>query len=280
MRSERRIAIGAFVLGLTVTITPAARAQTAGGRADAETGSVLAKKLVNPLANIVSVPFQFNWMNTEGQEGDLRRVLNVQPVVPFSLSRGWSVIERVVVPLMSQPDGASGMGDITASTFVAPKVGHHGLIWGAGPVVTMPTATDPTLGSGQWAAGPTMVVMTQHGPWTVATLWNQQWSMAGRGTASRAEVSKMSIQPAVSYVTHSGLTFRVLSETTANWNAARDADTWTVPVLGMVSKVVRVGVLPVSIQAGGGFYVVHPDGGPTWQLRSALTMILPKGRVR
>src|SRR5262245_6189641 len=173
---------------LSAALVPAmATAPPAGAppQAAGETAE-LARKLANPVSDLVSVPFQFNWEQNVGPNDETRFVLNVQPVIPFSVSTDWNMITRVIVPLVSQPalsengTPASGVSDVLASFFFSPKTG--GLTWGVGPVVSLPSTSLPTLGTGKWSAGPTAVVLKQTGPWTIGALWNQIWSFSGSDT--------------------------------------------------------------------------------------------------
>lgn len=243
----------------------------------------LAKKLSNPIADLVSVPFQFNWENGVGVDDDLRFVLNAQPVVPFSVSENWNMIGRFILPFISQPpltsgsDTAFGTGDIVASAFFSPK--ESKLVWGVGPVFGIPTTSDPALGSGKWSIGPTFVVLKQNGPWTYGGLVNHLWSFADTGDTERSDVNQSFIQPFLAYTTDKAVTFTVQSESTANWEADSD-QRWTVPINVIVSKVTRFGPFPLSIAAGGGYYVESPEIGPDWKLRLAFTLILPAGQKR
>jgi hypothetical protein len=237
----------------------------------------LAKKLSNPVSDLVSVPFQFNWENGVGPDDGLRTVLNVQPVVPFKISDQWSMIERWIMPFVSQPEafGAeSGMGDITFSSFFTPHA-KGSLLWGAGPVITLPMSSDATIGSGQWSAGPTLVVVKIRGPVTYGLLWNQLWSYATVSERSRVAVNQGFFQPFFAVTRASGVTFTIQSETIANWNAPNEDDTWTIPIIVNVSKVTTFGPFPFSVAGGAGVYAVTPDGGPNWKLRAAFTLLLP-----
>ena len=146
----------------------------------------LAKQLANPLASLVSVPFQFNWEQNVGPSRLTRFVLNVQPVMPFEVSQKLNLIVRLIAPFISQPPltesgtATFGMGDITTSFFVAPSQPGK-FIWGAGPVIVLPSTSDPALGSGKWSLGPTIVAWKQTGALSVGALWNQTWSFAGDG---------------------------------------------------------------------------------------------------
>jgi hypothetical protein len=82
----------------------------------------LARQLSNPVASLISVPLQLNYNSNIGPVDDGRQwVLNVQPVVPFSLNEDWNLISRTIVPVVYQNDvfpGAgsqSGLGDTVQS---------------------------------------------------------------------------------------------------------------------------------------------------------------------
>jgi hypothetical protein len=239
----------------------------------------LAAKLSNPVSDLVSVPFQFNWEQNVGPPKLTRFVLNIQPVMPFTMTPKLNLIVRMIVPLISQPpltDGglaASGIGDITTSFFVSPSQSKR-LVWGAGPVFVLPSTSEPTLGSGKWSAGPTIVALKQDGPWTVGVLWNQVWSFSG--DPARAAVNQMFLQPFLAYQATRTVTLTVQSESTANWEV--DENRWTVPINVIVSKLSSFGQFPASFQVGFGAFPVHPDIGPSWKIRAAIVILMPRAR--
>jgi len=256
--------------------TPAVAQQAApSGAHDAE---ALAKQLSNPVSSLVSVPFQFNWEQNVGPAEQTRFVLNVQPVMPFALTENWNLITRLVVPFVGQPplaEGgtpASGIADLQASFFFSPV--KSGLTWGAGPVISLPSTTQPTLGTEKWSAGPTVVVVKQHGHWTFGALWNQVWSFSGND--ARVDVSQMFLQPFLSYQATKTVTLTLQSESSANWKAADDGDRWTVPINVVVGKLATLGPFPASYQFGFGAFVAHPAIGPSWKVRSAIVVLLPR----
>ena len=134
----------------------------------------LAQKSQNPIADLVSVPFQSNTNFNAGPFNRAQEILNIQPVVPLHLSDDWTVISRTIVPLTSQPrplfdSNTNGVGDITQSLFLTPA--HPGpLVWGIGPVFTVPSASDPILGTGRVLFGPTAVLVTTPGHWVMGVL--------------------------------------------------------------------------------------------------------------
>jgi len=239
----------------------------------------LAKQLANPIAALISVPFQVNYDEDFGvdNEGSALRI-NVQPVIPFSISQDWNLISRTILPVLNQDDiplpGNSefGLGDTVQSLFFSPKAPTaSGWIWGAGPVFLVPTATDETLGSEKWGLGPTAVALKQTGPWTYGALANHIESFAG--TSRRADVSATFIQPFLTYVTPTQTTFALNTESTYDW----ETNKWSVPINLNVAQVMRFGNRLVQIGGGLRYWVTTPDAGPEdWGLRLQFTLLFPR----
>ena len=272
-RMRNRVLIAALVVFVPALC---AAQQPASSAAPEDDAAEMAKKLANPISDLVSMPFQLNWEQGVGPNSQTRFVLNVQPVMPFSVNEEWNLIARVIMPFVSQPPlvaggtPAFGVSDVLASAFVSPK--NSPFIWGVGPVVSLPSTTQPTLGTEKWSAGPTVVILKQAGQVTYGVLWNQIWSFAGN--SARDDVNQMYVQPFVSYNTKSLMTLALSSESSANWKA--DDHKWTVPIIASVSQLASFGVFPASYQIGLGVFAAGPDGAPSWKLRAAMTLILPK----
>lgn len=241
--------------------------------AQEDTGE-LAKKLSNPVASLISVPFQGNYDCCFGEAGGGRYVLNIQPVIPFKLSDDLTLITRTIVPIIDQEEttrgagGASGLGDITQSFFLAPPPGSNGVIWAAGPVFLWPTGTS-ALGSKKWGIGPTIVVLKQSGHITVGALANQIWSYAGE--EGRPGVSRMLLQPFFSYQYPNSTTISINAETTYDWQARQ----WTIPVNFGVSHIYRISSQLVSLGAQARIYLDSPDSQPGWGARLTATFLFP-----
>ncbi len=263
--------IAGIAATVLLTVASGSRAQEASDSAE------LAKSLSNPIADLVSIPFQFNWDSGVGPNDGIRYTMNVQPVVPFSISQKWNLIGRWIMPYVSQPslgtglDPTSGYSDIVFSSFFSPK--QSSITWGVGPVLLLPTTSDPLLGAGEWAAGPTFVVLKQQGPWTYGVLANHLWSFADASNLERNDVNSTFLQPFIAFG-KSGTTLSIQSEATANWEAD-SGEQWTVPINVSLSKVTKLGPFPFSVGLGGGSYVESPTGGPEWKLRTIFTLILP-----
>ncbi len=279
-----KLAFGA-VLAILFAVPGSPQSDDTGKQSQAaaqqgESAADLAKKLTNPVAELVSVPLQFNWDSGVGPDKDTRFILNVQPVMPFSMNKDWNLILRVITPLISQPPllpgagATAGVGDVLASAFFAPAQPRR-FIWGVGPVLSLPSTADPFLGSGKWSAGPTVVILKQSVGFTYGALWNHVWSFAGN--ERRDDVSQMFLQPFFSYTTKKALTVSVNSEMAANWKA-ESGQQWTVPLIFQISKVASFGPFPASYSIGAGPYIEKPDGGPSWKLRAGISILLPRTR--
>ncbi len=238
----------------------------------------LAKKLSNPIASLISVPFQLNYDHGYGPLDGDKTTLNIQPVIPISLNADWNLISRTILPVTYQDDIAGpsgsqfGLGDVVQSFFLSPsKPTDGGLIWGAGPVFLIPTATDNLLGGEKWGAGPTVVALKQDGPWTYGVLANHIWSFAGN--EDRNDISNTFLQPFLSYTTATAWTFALNTESTYDWKA----NEWSVPINLTVSKLVKVNEQPISLTAGLRYWAAAPDNGPEGLgVRLGLTFLFPK----
>jgi hypothetical protein len=242
----------------------------------------LAKLAQNPVGNLVSVPFQNNTnFNVGPQDDRTQNILNIQPVIPITLNENWNLITRTIVPLIWQPEFAPGqgttfgLGDIQLSTFVSPSnPSPSGLIWGAGAIVQMPTASNG-LGNKNWGLGPTAVALhLQKGdPWVFGALANNVWSLSNDGRGG--SYSNFLLQPFVNYNFPEGFYLTSAPIVTANWKAD-SGDQWTVPLGGGVGKIFHLGRLPVNSQLSAYYNVVTPDDGADWSTRLQVQFMFPK----
>jgi hypothetical protein len=261
-----------------------------------ESAEELAKKTQNPVADLISVPLQNNFNFGAGlHHNKMLYVLNIQPVIPIKLNDDWNLITRTIMPIINQPSlfptagglvhstTGTGLGDINPTVFLSPgKPGE--LIWGIGPTMTLPTATDRDLGSGKWSMGPAVVALTMQGHWVLGALLNNQWSVAGWGDKA---VNAMVFQWFVNYNLPDGWYLTTSPIVTADWNANKARDVWTAPLGGGVGKLFRLGQilpleghpiakLPINIQLATYGNVAKPEFGPAWQLRFQIQFLFPE----
>lgn len=239
----------------------------------------LAMQLSNPVAALISVPLQLNYDQDIGpaDDGD-RWLLNVQPVIPFDLNDDWNLISRTILPVVRQSDifpGAgtqTGIGDVVQSIFFSPKAPTaSGWIWGAGPVLLLPTGSNDLLTTDKWGAGPTAVVLKQSNGWTRGMLANHVWSFAGDD--DRADVNATFLQPFLTYTTPTQWTFALNTESTYDW----EAEQWSVPVNVNASKLMRLGNQLVSLGGGLRYWADSPDSGAEGLgLRMTVTLLFPR----
>jgi hypothetical protein len=251
----------------------------APGTTEQAGAEALAKQLANPLAALISLPFQLNYDEGFGPDDGYQLKLNIQPVVPFELNEDWNLISRTILPVIWQNDlgpatgHQSGLGDTVQSLFFSPsRPTSGGTIWGVGPVFLIPTGTDPLLGTQKWGIGPTGVVLVQKGPWTYGALANHIWSFAG--SSGRSDVSATYLQPFLSFTTPTGRSYTLNSESTYNWKS----EDWSVPLNFVVGQVTTIGNQRAQVNLGLRYWASAPDNGPDGLgARLVVTFLFPRG---
>jgi hypothetical protein len=264
-----------FAGGVCAQDQPAAQETSPAPAASEEaSAAAVAKQLANPVAALISVPFQSNVDTGFGGDG-AKYTTNIQPVVPIRLNSNWNLISRTIVPVVYQEDIAPrsgsqfGLSDTLQSLFLSPARGK--LIWGVGPAMLMPTATNTLLGTGKWSVGPTAVMLTQSNGWTVGILANQLWSFAG--DSKRSEYNKAYFQPFLTYTTREATSYTLSAEGTYDWLG----HSLSMPVIASVGQVAKVGGQLISVSVGLKYYVATVENGPRgFGGRLVLTLLFPK----
>jgi len=291
MVTAMRAAMSFLRCGLSLLAIPLlATSLTAQNAAPAGDTEALAKATQNPVANLISVPFQNNTNFAIGAYDRTQNILNVQPVIPTRLSTHVMLISRIIQPIVWQPSstqttgGEFGFGDMSPTFFLSPA-NPGKLIWGAGPAWVFPTATNKLLGQGKVSVGPSVVALLQPGHWTLGALVNNVWSFAGFG--SRPKVNQMTLQYFINYNLHKGWFLTSSPIVTANWNnaatldAANGNDTtsggrWTIPFGGGAGRITRLGPQPVNIAVNFYGSAVHPSGASSWGMRLQIALLYPQ----
>jgi hypothetical protein len=240
----------------------------------------LAKKAQNPVASMISLPFQANINFGLGPYDRDQYILNIQPVLPIRLSENWNLITRTIIPVIYQPDtwtdsgSTGGVGDIQASFFFSPAQPSK-VIWGVGPVLQLPSGTNAMLTQGKWGLGPTFVVLAMPGHWVLGVLGNNVWSVGGQD--DHEDVNQFLLQYFINYNLPKGWYLTSAPILTANWKAEA-GEKWVVPFGGGAGRIFRVGKQPMNGQIGAYYNAEKPAGGPDWQLRIQLVLLFPTAK--
>jgi hypothetical protein len=257
----------------------------------------LAKQSQNPLGTIISAPFENNVSFGIGPSDATAYLLNFKPVYPVNLG-DWNLINRLILPVIYTegqdvplPTGpgidsgyagiielaqgsAFGLGDMTYQGFFGPANPGR-VIWGVGPALVLPTATEDRYASDKWSAGPAAVALTMPGKWVLGVLAQNVWSFAGHSSAS--DVNNFLFQYFINYNIASGWYLSTTPVITANWEG-RDGNKWTVPLGGGAGRLVRFGKLPVDFKLAGYWNAEKPEFGPDWTLQFTVKFLFPKGK--
>ena len=277
MKIVRVIGVLAFSIGAVAALKAQDSLRTEAERHAAL--EKLAKAAQNPVAAMISVPFQLNTsFGTLSPYDRTQNVLNIQPVIPVSINKDWNLITRTIIPVVWQPDYAptgstNGIGDINMSLFLSPA-NPGKVIWGIGAALAFPTGSPVDLSAGKFTAGPSFVVLTMPGPWVLGMIANNTWSYAGQ--QDKPAVNFFYSQVFVNYnIKKTGWYLTFAPIITANWEAT-SGNVWTVPLGAGAGKIVRVGRLPLNINVSAYGYAEKPVGGPSWTLRTQVAVLLPK----
>lgn len=236
----------------------------------------VAKALSNPVASLYSVPFQNNFQFGIGSEKGYKYQLNFQPVIPVSLSKSINLINRAIIPFISQNkvtgiERQNGFGDILYSAFLSPSKSK--IIWGIGPALSFPTATDSMLGTKKVLLGPTIVVLGQPGSWTLGALANNLWSVAGADY--RSEINSLYVQPFISYNTKGGMGIGASSENSYDWNRKMLTSGLVALNLSQVFKFDGKQIASLNLSPLY-FYSNEEINKPEWGARVTVTLVFPK----
>ena len=243
--------------------------------AEEDSETALAKKTQNPIANLISLPFQNNTSYNAGPRERTQNVMNIQPVIPLNINENWNLITRTIFPIVSEPSTVpgenrqTGVGDTTFTSFLSPKEPAFGsLIWGAGPIFNIPTASDDRLGADAWGMGLSAVALTIQGPIVAGAIISNTWSLEGE------DFSRFLLQYFINYNLGDGWYLVTSPIMTADWEA--DHDAWTVPIGGGVGKVESFGGLPINFSVQAFYNAEKTKFGGDWSTRLQVQLLFPR----
>ncbi len=237
--------------------------------------SVDAHTALNPIAKIVSVPFQNNVNFGVGADDKAQDVLILQPVIPFRVSKNWDLVTRWITPFVVQPrlspslGSATGLGNLQPQFYFTPAYAGK-FIWGAGPQFFLPTAGGKTLGVNKWGGGPALAGLITQGPWIAGALINNVWA----GTGPR-RVNQLTFNPFVYYNFPKGWYLLSSPVMTSQW-AAKPGNRRTVPFGGGFGRLFRIDTTPTNARVQVFRNAVRPDFTAGWTAQFQIQFLFPK----
>lgn len=229
-----------------------------------------ARRLSNPLG-FLSVPFQSNIdFNLKPNDG-FRWTMYLLPIIPFSISKDWNSINRLVVPVITQTDifkgkTQTGISDILINSFISPK--GCDIVWGVGPAVSIPSGFPEELTTKKWGFGPNIIAMKSSGRLTLGALLFHLWSVAG--SELRPDYSYSYFQPVSLYNFNGGWGMGLSAEISNEWNKK----TTNGAVILQGSKLMNIGGQLVNFVLGPKYYFGNFNK-PEIGIRASMNFIFP-----
>ncbi len=242
----------------------------------------LSKELANPLAQIWNLSFLYNHTHISG---DLVKgshdvdTLFFQPVLPIPLEGGYTFFARPVITYIHGPTAveytpAGSVGKEDRSSFGDTvllmgfgKVNKIGWSWGGGATFIFPTSQNDLLGSHQYQAGPTALLLWTNEKWAVGTHIQHWWGFADDGKSDDDPVIKAAHDKNLNHTDMQYFIVRNLPDAwqlrtsphiTYDWSA-RSGERLTLPIGIGVGKMVKMGRMPVMLMMEYQKSVVKPD---------------------
>ena len=199
-------------------------------------------------------------------------------VLPIPLDDDWFLIARSKGAFVSQAprkagdNWEDGLNNAQTTLFLSPARGN-GFFWGAGPVISLPTATNSVTGMNKWGSGPSVAFAWQGSiPWTIGFVANNVWSFGGSPQGSD-RTNSLLLNPIVSYRFGDGWSLSTSPNITANW-ASKSDKRWTVPVGAGIGKAFKIGGQPMTLKLETYYNVVRTgDQASVWAAQLTLTLL-------
>jgi len=281
------------------------------------TEAQIGKLMDNPVGNLIMAPLQedFTLVKIPDMPG-FKAASRTQfiPTFPTSLNENWTLINRVSFPIVSYPVNkhvggligdtpaqaatdwrtqdiindpfhrTTGLGDITYVGLVAPsqttKFSNGGeFVWGVGPTVMLPTASQAVLGTGKYSAGPTFVLAYLGPKWLTGVFPQHWWSFAS-SKKDRAPVNMTNIQYFIYRSLDDAGKWRVgmSPNISINWNAKGGGNKVDLPIGFGLGYTTKWGKLPVRVGFEAQYSVIAPASmaGARWNYRFVIIPVIPK----
>lgn len=290
--------------------TEEANAGTGSAADEAREMAFIAEAINNPLSFLWLGFIQHdmawydgNLLDDLGEDAKLETTTLIEPVMSFQLTEEWKAIFRPVIPIQSfetignvdiatgggRPniggvdfERETGLGDIVlwnafSNQYTPP------LVWGFGPTIMLPTATDDQLGTGKWSAGPMALAFSLTEKWIVGGVFQHWWSFAGDDElqvdtslglvkVNRPDVNLTDVQYVIRYRLTPETSIGCSPNIRYNW----ETDQLNFPIGFGIDTVVKIGRMPMKIGIEPQYYVAKDeDFGPEWLLRFYFMPVLP-----
>jgi hypothetical protein len=240
-------------------------------KVNSQNKEILLERKLNPLCYI-SVPFQNNFDIAVPPNNGFRWTMNLMPIFPFSIGKKMEIINRVVLPVISQINiygqtSQTGIGDLLVNTFFAPKTGRF--VWGIGPSFYFPSGYPQELTAKKWAMGPGVIAAIQTRKIMVGAILFHIWSFAG--SSQRPEFSYSYFQPLAVLNFKYGWGLGITSEIGLEWKTS--ITNGSLIITGQ--KLVKIGRQLINFVLGPKIFFGNFNA-PAFGFRASVNLLYPK----
>jgi hypothetical protein len=253
-------------------------------------GATVGAEDAQPPRRVFTLPIEMD-VDSGAANGDAV-IMRLMPLAAFPMGERWKIVNLTLAMVADAPGGVPGqpgnpepgeggrvfgLGDLTNAVFFTPPSRSTKFVWGFGPGVGLPIATDPRLGSGKWTLGPAFRFAYRPGPWNLGAVVVNLFSVAG--DEERADVNQLLIRGLIRRRLKDPWYFTYNPIITANWNAPAD-QRWLVPLGGGIGRTFTAGGQSVALSVHAYANVIKPDGAPEWLIRITFIVPIPKALMR
>jgi hypothetical protein len=169
---------------------------------------------------------------------------------------------------ITTPDGATGFGDVRFLDIAVLDAGHA-ILWGVGPTLVFPSATEVTMGQEKWQAGPAAAIAYVPKRWSLGVLAQNPISFAG--DPDRADVNEMILQPFATYKLSKGWFVRTQPRMIFNWESRKQL----IPLDLGVGRVFQIAGQYVSCFVEPSWNIAHDGPAPKYAITFGATFLYP-----
>jgi len=256
---------------LCVVLLGGSGALAADGDPTPSSSPDLVKQANAPISSILQVRLQNSYVpkftGVSGQ-GNTFSVAVTMPLPEFRLLPVPQLSLLTLPAAVTVPSGLTGVGDLRFVDIAVMDAGHD-ILWGVGPTVVFPTASQPTTGLGKWQVGPAAAIAFAPKRWLIGVLAQNPISVGGDST--RARVNTLVLQPFLIYQFDHGWFVRSQPQLLFDWKTGKQI----LPIDLGAGRVFSLAGQQLNCFVEGFWNLTHDGPGPSYGFTVGVSFLYP-----